>query len=103
MKLYNPKKFKELYYFKENIKDENIKETIEEMIKIYNYMYIKFKDYLKEIKEKRINYMKLDQLSIENKQLKERIERKNIMIAEKDKVIFDLKREIKELKEGTND
>ena len=100
MKLYNPKKFKELYNFKESIKDENIKETIEEMIRNYNYMYIKLRDYIQEVKNKKNNYMQLDKLTIENKSLRGRLERRELALAMKEKIIADLK---KELKEGTNE
>ncbi len=90
MTIYSPKKFQQLYNYKEAIEDEEIKGIITELIKNYNYMYIKLKDFLQEKQDKKENYNKLDKLSRENKELKERVERDKLLIA-------DLRRKIKEV------
>ena len=82
MKIYSPKKFQKLYDYKEKIEDKEIKEIITELIKNYNYIYIKLRDFMQEKQTKKENYNKLDRLSIENQKLKERVERDKLLIAE---------------------
>lgn len=89
MKLYNPRQFQKLYDYKEEIQDEEIKQIITELIRNYNKMYIKLKDLLIERESKKENYKKLESLSIENHELKQRLDRYN-------RVIEDLRKRVKE-------
>ena len=82
MKLYSPKKFQKLYEYKENIQDEEIKEIIGELIKNYNRIYIKLKDLIFRQDDRRELYNKLDKLTIENKELKGKIDRYKRIIKE---------------------
>lgn len=90
MTIYNPKIFQKLYDYKENIEDKEIKEIITELIKNYNHMYVKLKDFIQKKEESKISYKKLDQLTIENRELKARADRYNL-------IIKDLRKRIKEV------
>lgn len=82
MKLYNPKKFQKLYEYKENIQDEEVKEIIEELIKNYNRIYIKLKDIIFKQEDMKELYNKIDKLTIENKELKGKVDRYKRIIKE---------------------
>lgn len=82
MKLYSPKKFQKLYEYKENIQDGEIKEIIEELINNYNRIYIKLKDIIFKQEDMKELYNKLDKLTIENKELKGKVDRYKRIIKE---------------------
>lgn len=96
MKLYSPKKFQKLYDYKESIEDEEIKQIITELIKNYNKMYIVLRELIQERKNRNMNYKELDRLTIENKELKARLERRELVIKKREADIKELKEKIKE-------
>ena len=96
MKLYSPKKFQKLYDYKESIEDEEIKQIITELIKNYNKMYIVLRELIQERKNRNMNYKELDRLTIENKELKARLERRELVIEKREADIKELKEKIKE-------
>lgn len=88
MTIYDSKKFQKLYDYKENIEDKEIKQIITELMKNYNRMYIKLKDFIQKKEESKISYKQLDKLTIENRELKERVDRYSF-------IIEDLKKRMK--------
>lgn len=88
MTIYDSKKIQKLYDYKENIEDKEIKQIITELMKNYNRMYIKLKDFIQKKEEIKISYKQLDKLTIENRELKERVDRYSF-------IIEDLKKRMK--------
>lgn len=88
MTIYDSKKIQKLYDYKENIEDKEIKQIITELMKNYNRMYIKLKDFIQKKEESKISYKQLDKLTIENRELKERVDRYSF-------IIEDLKKRMK--------
>ena len=78
--IYSPKKFRKLYDYKESIKDPEIKELITEFLSNYNLMYIKVKDVINQLNDRKFNYIKLERLGVENLELKSKLRRKENII-----------------------